>query len=44
MKFVFKTDSRKTMSRNMNNDEEPIRADITFGEMCNCTCEKDMGP
>merc|ERR1712133_269971 len=44
MKFVFKTDSRKSLSRNMKNDEEPIRADITFGEICNCTCEKDMGP
>merc|ERR1712198_117805 len=44
MKFVFETDSRKTMSRNMNKDEDPIRADMTFGEICNCTCEKDMGP
>ena len=42
MKFVFKTESRKAVSRNMHHDEDPIRADITFGEMCNCTCGKDM--
>ena len=43
MKFVFETDSRKFLSRNMINYEEPIREDITFGEICNCTCERDIG-
>ena len=39
-KFVFKKESRKEQSRNTQDYAEPIREDVTFGEICNCTCKK----
>ena len=39
-KFVFKQESKEQQSRNMLDYAEPIRADVTFGEICNCTCKK----
>ena len=39
-KFVFKRESREQQSRNMLDYSEPIREDVTFGEICNCTCKK----
>ena len=39
-KFVFKRESRKAHSVYTQDYAEPIREDVTFGEMCNCTCKK----
>ena len=39
-KFVFKKESREQQSRNTQDYAEPIREDVTFGEICNCTCKK----
>ena len=39
-KFVFKRESKEQQSRNMQDYAEPIREDVTFGEICNCTCKK----
>ena len=40
LEFVFKKESRGQQSRNMLDYAEPIREDVTFGEICNCTCKK----
>ena len=39
-KFVFKRESREQQSPNTQDYAEPIREDVTFGEICNCTCKK----